>query len=154
LIEQYYTGEHLKLQEQASQQYRPEDAEVPLERQLYASAQDCMACHQEAYGRWQSSAHARAVQTLRQKKRLVAECLACHSEEYRRTGYFDPNHVLPDDGVSCSTCHGEGRIHSLTGQKQFITRSMRAEACIDCHNPEQQIKAFDYDQALQRIRHW
>lgn len=118
----------------------------------YVSAPDCGACHPKAYEAWTAHRHGRAVRTLHARKRLVPECLSCHSEGYRRTEEFVWRDGLVD-GVQCSTCHGAGVIHRLLKGKGGITRRVDEATCKSCHNKDRDPR-FDYEQALQRIRHW
>lgn len=118
----------------------------------YVSAPDCGTCHPKAYEAWTAHRHGRAVRTLHARKRLVPECLSCHSEGYRRTDEFAWRDGLVD-GVQCSTCHGPGVIHRLLKGKGGITRRVDEASCKSCHNKDRDPR-FDYEQALQRIRHW
>jgi len=124
-------------------------AESPLSEAAYASAPRCKPCHAEAYEVWQKSAHARAVDTLRDKQRLVPECLTCHSEQIRRTGQFDGGLTAEDDGVQCSTCHGDAILHALTRGAEKMSREL---TCAQCHSPEH-APGFDQARALTATRH-
>ncbi|MCS6860556.1 MAG: hypothetical protein NZT92_09590 [Abditibacteriales bacterium] len=136
----------------------------------YATAEQCGECHAKAYEMWKKLRHAHALRTLVENRRVVRECLRCHSEHYRRTGRVPkglgtrgeglepPSTLSPElspltDGVSCSTCHGDGVIHSLTETKQSITRNPGQAFCKKCHDKEND-DDFDYKRDVKKIRHW
>jgi len=126
-------------------------AEKPLSEASYAPAPRCKPCHAKAYDVWQKSVHARAVATLREKQRLVPECLTCHSEQFRRNTQFDADLAAEDDGVQCSTCHGDGIVHALT---RGIPALSREQTCGSCHTEGDQVHgAFSTEAALRRIQH-
>ena len=125
-------------------------AEKPLSEASYAPAPRCKPCHAKAYEVWRKSAHARAVETLRGKQRLVPECLACHSEPFRRNGRFDAGLAAEDDGVQCSTCHGDAILHALTRGAEKMSRELE---CGECHDAVHHAD-FGTEKALVVIRHW
>jgi 2',3'-cyclic-nucleotide 2'-phosphodiesterase (5'-nucleotidase family) len=167
LVGKYY-AEQAEALLQASEEEEHNSVDVQA---AYATAEQCAECHAKAYAMWQQQKHAHAVQTLVAKQRVVGECLKCHSEHYRRTGKLPkglglrvegsgaatPRHPQPTqptpDGVSCSTCHGEGVIHSLTETKQSITRNPGQALCKKCHDKEND-DDFDYKRDVKKIRHW
>jgi len=125
-------------------------AEKPLSEAAYAPAPRCKPCHAKAYEVWLTSAHARAVETLRGKQRLVPECLSCHSEQFRRNGRFDAGLTAEDEGVQCSTCHGDAILHALTRGAEKMSREL---TCPQCHSPEHH-PGFELWRGLCSIRHW
>jgi hypothetical protein len=118
----------------------------------YVPAAKCGVCHPAQHAQWQTQKHAQALESLRRKERLVPECLKCHSEQYRRTGRFVPNLGLAD-GVQCSTCHGEGTVHSLLERTDRIERDSGEAGCRSCHDAERD-PGFRHADALLSIRHW
>jgi predicted CxxxxCH...CXXCH cytochrome family protein len=92
------------------------------------------------------------VETLAAKQRLVPECLPCHSEQYRRTGKFVVGWGQAD-GVQCSTCHGEGMVHSLLERKDQIVRDPGEKLCLTCHEAERDSQ-FQYVTYQWKIKHW
>ncbi|HQK94791.1 MAG TPA: multiheme c-type cytochrome, partial [Armatimonadota bacterium] len=119
----------------------------------WADAETCGTCHPKELEAWKGTAHAKAIATLAQAGRLVDECLACHSEEFRQRKAFDPVRLVPGDGVTCATCHGDGLIHSMTGRVDYIRRTMDAQDCMACHNEERQPAGFDFAASHDKIRH-
>ncbi len=133
-----------------------------------APANICGRCHRSAYEWWRKDAHARAVETLRQRNRLVPECLKCHSEVFRRTGEFVQ--TSPDgSGVQCVTCHRElhggdtearagagvtvGAAHVRDPQKHKMSRGSSPKLCLRCHDQEH-CPSFDASTFWERLRHW
>ena len=148
IVERYYT--------EAAPASRP--AEAPKDTVDYvmrgwADAETCGTCHPKELEAWKGTAHAKAIATLAQAGRLVDECLACHSEEFRQRKAFDPVRLVPGDGVTCATCHGDGLIHSMTGRVDYIRRTMDAQDCMACHNEERQPAGFDFAASHDKIRH-
>lgn len=148
IVERYYS--------EAAPASRP--AEAPKDTVDYvmrgwADAETCGTCHPKELEAWKGTAHAKAIATLAQAGRLVDECLACHSEEFRQRKAFDPVRLVPGDGVTCATCHGDGLIHSMTGRMDYIRRSMEARDCMACHNEERQPAGFDFAASHEKIRH-
>jgi len=148
IVDRYYA--------EAAPASRPAEADTETEDWVmrgYADPGVCGACHASAYATWRESAHAKAIPTLREQDRLVDECLQCHSEEFRRNGAFDPEHVVPEDGVTCSTCHGKGLVHAMTGEAGHIGPGATPEECMACHNEEQQPLGFDFAQSWEKVKH-
>ncbi|NUQ00299.1 MAG: hypothetical protein HUU35_10645 [Armatimonadetes bacterium] len=100
----------------------------------------CLPCHEEAVRGWRATAHARAVETLKQASREVAECLRCHDETFRRTGVIAP---VGDQGIVCASCHGALAAH-LHGDGPPTTAA--ADTCLTCHDREhsQQFEPASY----------
>lgn len=119
----------------------------------YETSHSCAECHAREVELWQRTKHAHAAETLKAKNRLVGECLTCHSELFRRTKKFNPELGVAWHGVECSTCHGDGVLHSALGVRQHIARKVDERLCRTCHNPENDPK-FEPVSYLERIRHW
>lgn len=153
LINAYYAGEARRLMERSATVTDNPSA------QKYAAVEKCTECHRPQDEQWQAQKHAHAVETLRQADRLVPECLPCHSEQYRRTHLFKPVGAgasaspWPRDGVTCTTCHGDGVVHSLLGRKQLVIRDGGEALCRQCHDAERDPQ-FDYAKAKEAVRHW
>jgi len=146
MVSAYYAAEARRLMERSATV-----AEDPA-AQKYAAVEKCAECHRPQYEQWQAQKHAQALETLRKADRLIPECLSCHSEQYRRTELFKPVEGQRD-GVTCTTCHGDGVVHSLLGRKQVLTRDGGEALCRQCHEAEHDPQ-FDYAQAKEAVRHW
>jgi len=119
----------------------------------YVTAERCAECHRKEYTIWTQHQHARAVETLRQRSRLVPECLECHSEMYRRMRMFDKTELRRLSGVECSACHGEGTLHALLERKEQIVSHPDETLCRTCHNAERDAD-FNWGKDLQLVKHW
>jgi len=111
----------------------------------FARPAACVACHEPQVKAWRGHAHARAVDTLAGKGRLVPECLRCHDERQRR----DHQPSGPGDrGVECASCHDTPPAH--LERKASATRPSLA-TCTACHNPEHSPR-FQPDAAWAAVR--
>ncbi|MGQ9729725.1 MAG: multiheme c-type cytochrome [Candidatus Zipacnadales bacterium] len=118
----------------------------------YLTAPDCSKCHTEEFEQWQTTAHARALQTLIDRGRAVTECLTCHSEAARRGMPYDPE-GLDRHGVDCAACHGAGLFHASTnGGKDTIVRTPTEITCRRCHNDERDVN-FALELRLPPVTH-
>jgi hypothetical protein len=133
-IGQYYAAQAQALQDASLRDGAAAEVAQWVEDR-YAPASRCQPCHARAFEQWQQHRHARAVESLRAKQRLVPECLRCHSELYRRTGKVASN-LGSADGVQCSTCHGDGLIHCLLPGPKRIDRAVPTRVCVSCHDAE------------------
>lgn len=119
---------------------------IPLKKNIdikegnkYVGAEACGRCHQERYGRWKASAHARAYQGLvLQHQEFDAECIGCHSLAYGRDGGFtDLKKISFYANVQCESCHGPGLMHVTSkGDPKKIVKKRDPEICLQCHIPE------------------
>ena len=120
----------------------------------YLAADQCGKCHANEYAKWRSGPHARSARTLSERQRLVPECLSCHSERFRRTKTFAADEAGVS-GLQCSTCHGDGVLHSLLPKKRGRMQLPQDKPafCRTCHDEEHDPK-FEYEVRSQAIRHW
>jgi 2',3'-cyclic-nucleotide 2'-phosphodiesterase (5'-nucleotidase family) len=98
----------------------------------YYDPASCKTCHPNEYEDWRKTNHAKALQTLKSKDRLIPECLQCHSEEFRQTGKYTAAPAIPA-GVECATCHAAVLPHGIEGP--VLTR-VDAKTCLECHTSE------------------
>lgn len=117
----------------------------------YAPAGRCAECHERQVESWRRTGHAKAVETLRTEGRLLPECLVCHSEFVRWNFHF-ANLPPGGDGVQCSTCHGDGIAHTVSGDKATVFGKPTENDCRECHTAERSPE-FDYETYLRRIDH-
>lgn len=149
-IGQYFAAQAQALRDASLRDGPAADVERWVEDH-YTPAPQCQPCHPRSFDQWEKHPHARAVETLRAKQRLVPECLRCHSELYRRTGKVAPD-ATPADGVQCSACHGDGLIHALLPESGRIDRTVPTDVCVGCHDAEHD-PDFDEGSARAAIRH-
>lgn len=150
IIEDYYASQKLSAGLEGD---APDEFALDYAMRGWADAMVCAECHLEEYGLWRGTAHAHAIDTLAGRGRLVDECLTCHSEGFRRGGSFNPEAIVPGDGVTCATCHGDGVVHSMTGRVDAIERRVSADLCIGCHDEERQPLGFDFEASWRLISH-
>lgn len=108
----------------------------------YYDPESCKACHPNEYEDWRKTNHAKALQTLRSKDRLIPECLQCHSEEFRQTGKYTAAPAI-HAGVECATCHATVLPHGIEGPASTVTHKVDAKICLGCHTSE---RSPDYDE--------
>lgn len=122
----------------------------------YVGAERCKSCHAAEFAAWESSPHARALQTLSPTEQKNPRCLACHT-------------MVPDDvqvalaGVQCESCHGPGRHYSpswvmrdpeLARQLRLVAK-VDATACARCHTDgSPAVGGFDFAAKRELIKHW
>jgi len=120
----------------------------------------CVPCHDKQVEQWQTTRHASAVQSLRDKGNLSPQCLSCHSELYRRTkqlpvpsGQVGTSHRI-FDGVECGSCHGEGLLHTLMPRQKGmdIRRTPEEATCRSCHDAAND-PDFNFAAAWEKVRH-
>lgn len=119
----------------------------------YVGIEACSACHISARKVWDSTAHARAFETLvAQHKEYNLECVGCHVTGYEKPGgsTVTVNANLRD--VQCEQCHGPGEAHAKNpGMKGLILRSPEPESCVSgCHHPPH-VDGFDPVEAWKHI---
>ena len=164
LVAVYYAEQAKALFDASLRRCQEGIAEDNLAGSPYVPAERCAPCHRREYASFQFQKHARAIETLRQKERLVPECLPCHSEHFRRTGNLPPGLAtpthspvprspnLPVMGLQCSTCHGDGVVHSLLEGRGPITCHPSERLCRGCHDPEHD-DDFNFTRDVQAIVH-
>jgi len=146
-IQDYYASQAAALREKGMLASGNNDIAV----QPYVTSDQCGECHRPQYDAWLKQRHARAEQTLLEKDRAVPECLNCHSERYRRTGLPPVKNAMAG-GIECSTCHGEGIVHSLVETKDDIMLNPGIKHCLECHTEERD-SGFKYQEDLEKIHH-
>src|SRR5262249_38979386 len=111
----------------------PPDSELAVIHQFEKelSAESCGQCHQNQYLQWKVSRHQPAyINSIFQKgyqHEPSQKCLECHlpTEEQRWALWNGVKPSLPEEGVTCISCHG--RTHSgLQDVANEVT-------CAKCH---------------------
>ena len=102
----------------------------------YASAGSCVNCHTQEMARWTFTDHARAWESLVQRRATAnPECVGCHSTGFGEVGGFGeltPAKLRKYKAVQCEACHGPLRGHP--GAKEIQARPITPEACVGCHD--------------------
>jgi hypothetical protein len=119
----------------------------------HATAAGCRPCHVAPYLAWEPTAHARALETLRDRSAdFNPQCLRCHVTSEGAPGGFASAVQTPElGGVQCEACHGPARSHAVSGGS-VRTTGAAAHACVGCHD-EDNSPAFDFAAYWARIRH-
>ncbi len=139
----------------------------------FIGVKKCMMCHKgetkgNVYEKWADSKHAKAFQTLVDKKdgsEKNAECLACHTTGYGKGGYVaGAENAAEFQGVQCEMCHGAGGDFKLTHSKDptgaaalgFVAKPDE-KTCKQCHNEKNpnfaKVKPFKYEDMHKIIDH-
>jgi hypothetical protein len=120
----------------------------------YVGAEYCRRCHEVAYQRWRSTAHARALDALQGRERSDPKCLHCHATDPRSE---DPALA----GVQCEACHGGGKHYSPSYvmrdqelRELLGFRSPDADSCKRCHTETTpSMLPFRFEEKFELIRH-
>jgi predicted CXXCH cytochrome family protein len=112
----------------------------------YAGTIACGGCHADELAFWRTTPHARALDTLRKKKRdRDPTCVGCHVTGFLRPGGTGDLALatarLRD--VGCEACHGPGLDH-IAKPPGAITRRVEPAVCRGCHTADQTNGDFDY----------
>jgi hypothetical protein len=142
-------------------------AAVPAQAQTkeYIGAAKCKMCHNkppqgEQYNKWASSAHAKAMASLKGDEAKNPKCLKCHSTAFGLT-LSDTQTITVAEGVSCESCHGAGSAYKSPAVMKDRAKSIAAgmiipdeKLCKKCHNAESPtFKGFDYKTYSAKIAH-
>lgn len=146
----------------------------------YIGVKKCSVCHNSEskgyhYKIWKSSAHARAFETLGTPeakalgKRLgipdpqqSGKCLRCHSTAYAFGEQRVTDAIPIEEGISCETCHGEGKdymkIETMKDRKKALAAGLiipDEKTCLKCHNETApNVKEFNYQESWDKIKHY
>lgn len=134
-----------KLMQEYQQQLEDNQAQIfdDLPRSLFADdakfvgAQKCAQCHTKAYGKWKTTKHAQAYESLLKGRKDTTnwvprqfdpECLACHVTGWdpREVTRYDSGFLTKElsdrkrrphlfanlKGQQCENCHGPGSLHT------------------------------------------
>lgn len=125
----------------------PQDTSGPIRWQ---SSKQCQSCHQDVFDEWHGSHH--QISYLNPVVRQLSddfrnkECQACHlPRPISVTGYGQrtlPRITLPEEGVSCLTCHlgkdgeilGRNDVPSAPCKPVQSKELISVELCASCHN--------------------
>ena len=144
----------------------------------YIGADKCKMCHNkpatgEQYNKWLNNPHSKALNTLSNQASLdyakqndiadpakEAKCLKCHST-YEKAGASLRGGILPEEGVSCESCHGPGNNYKsptiMKNQKLALASGLilpDKNVCLGCHNKENPFfKEFNYEASVAKFAH-
>jgi Cytochrome c554 and c-prime len=144
----------------------------------YIGADKCKVCHNkpatgEQYKKWLSDPHSKAIKTLSSQASLDyakkngianpskdAKCLKCHST-YEKAGSSLRAGILPEEGVSCESCHGPGSAYKSPTIMKSRELSIKnglvlpdKKLCIICHNKDNPFyKEFNFETFVAKIKH-
>ncbi len=120
----------------------------------YVGTPLCVTCHVTAGEAWATTAHAQAVETLReQQKAFDPACLRCHT-----TGFGHPSGFGAGGtaellvGAGCESCHGPGSVHAANGLAGYGRLPAGPEACVACHTHDTSPE-FRFEAAWAAIAH-
>jgi hypothetical protein len=98
----------------------------------YVGMEVCGRCHRDEVEQWKTTSHARAWQTLVEKRKdATPDCIPCHVLGYSKAGGFVSSAATPKlVNVQCEACHGMGTGHEAFAMKPaHITE----QVCVTCH---------------------
>ncbi len=80
---------------------------------MYIGSRTCSECHREQSNHWNTSLHARSMQSLNQGTESDnPDCVKCHVTAYGEPeGYVDRTVTWYLTNVGCEVCHGPAREH-------------------------------------------
>jgi hypothetical protein len=145
----------------------------------YVGSAACAHCHQEAYQRWQQSAHAQAFYGLRHETAYAMDlatgvtiggparngrCLGCHATGHDVAAAAREPGFRLREGVGCEKCHGPGSRHLQAMQAHApvpakgLTQTADDGTCQTCHRLQRsheslRLPAFDFPAAWGKIAH-
>jgi hypothetical protein len=137
-------------------------AAAAAQENVFVGAERCRSCHAKTYDVWAGSLHARAQVSLPENRRGELRCLFCHATDAQANlvDYAVPN-------VQCEACHGAGNRHIALavklGDKGIDKAAVKGalehadeQKCRICHSEIRSttLRPFNYQSAIQRIRHW
>lgn len=123
-------------EEVAAQAPKPDDPECGKE---YVGMASCQKCHEDRHAHWKATRHARAYQTLVERRRQFdGDCVPCHAVVFECKGdLIDWTALKSFANVQCEACHGPGSLHVRSrGQEGMFSGAEAAGACVNCHTPD------------------
>ena len=117
----------------------------------YASATECLPCHQEIGNAWKETRHARALETLKAEGQSYnPECVECHVVGFESGGYVSDAMTPELGGVQCESCHGPGKVHLQDPSAGYGKEARKA--CSKCHTRAKDPR-FSFEAYWERIKH-
>ena len=118
----------------------------------YAGSVTCLKCHEDIGNRWQQTPHARAFDTLVQKKQQFnTKCLPCHVTGVTMEEQDKSLSILPVlHNVGCESCHGAGEKHAKSPDHFKLNSSPATAICLQCHTDDHD-DDFNFSRDSKRI---
>ncbi|MEN8188515.1 MAG: UshA-like (seleno)protein [Thermodesulfobacteriota bacterium] len=118
----------------------------------------CGECHENQSKFWQATSHARAYETLKEKKQaLNLDCLPCHvtmtpAQVNNGQNLEQLLHLPPElQTIGCESCHyGPSRDHTKDPERFKMVRRSGKAVCVRCHQGERD-DDFSYEEKLELI---
>jgi hypothetical protein len=151
---------------------------VSAQTNKYIGSDKCKICHNkpatgDQYGKWLKDPHSQAIKTLSNKQSLTyakqngiadpskeAKCLKCHST-FARVDAKLRGGILPEEGVSCESCHGPGSSYKSPSIMKNLAQAKTMgliipdkQLCLQCHNKDNPFfKEFNFETYSAKIAH-
>lgn len=153
------------------------DAKFPGSGEFAGSAR-CAECHKKAFAKWQTSGHARALESLTKldpPRQFDPECISCHATGWEPqkyvpyvSGFMSEAQTPALAGNSCENCHGPaaehaaieesrsarqlGRRDQLRGLLKLTKATAGDQVCRQCHDHDNSPE-FDFDKYWPKVEH-
>lgn len=140
----------------ASARARAEGAAFDLAASPWTGSATCIGCHVDAAAQWATTAHARALQSLRASDRAADDaCWSCHVTGAGKPGGPARPGDVPQalEHVGCESCHGPGRAHAASPATVDLVRQPAVEVCTGCHDGVRDEGRFDARSYLAKVAH-
>ena len=122
-----------------------------LQQRRYAGSRACRRCHYQQYTAWQHTAHATAINTLKQRhSEHDSACLPCHTTGMNQGGFISMQQTPQLVGVQCEACHGTASAHLAAPDNKLPP--VNARTCQHCHTRERD-PDFDFQRRRQTGTH-
>jgi len=118
----------------------------------YVGWTKCAACHAAINKTWQTTRHAKAIETLKKSgQEGLPACFKCHVTGNEKEGGFIDNELTPEmAGVQCEVCHGPGSDHAKNPMNKKMIKEPGEELCRQCHTKGQD-PGFNYGEKAKLV---
>lgn len=140
------------------------------EKDDYVGSQRCGDCHQQKLAAWKKTRHARAMESLKAKKRENdPDCFRCHVTGLVGSGVNqvaaagqqenpfakliqrqNQQHGNHRPNVQCEACHGPGSRHAAAPEKAGKMPFPDEQGCRQCHTRDTD-PDFSYQEKIHRV---
>ena len=137
---------------------REEEVKVQTKEEYngpFLGSNSCMGCHPYQYKHWESTAHAKAWQTLVDDKRSQDQaCFSCHvTGAHHPQGPQSIGQIQGLENVGCESCHGPGKAHVESSGQVDMIKEPDVQNCTQCHDGVKDEGRFDAATYYPKIRH-